>query len=116
MRYICGLCGAPTDNDQSFEVGGRKYEMHHCDKCCEKTRKELDWKSEGETFAEDEIICPYCGHTYDEYDAYRFEEGDNPKTACESCGKKFDLTITVRRTYATQRSVCEMPADWEKED
>lgn len=120
-KYKC-RCGAPTDNDQSFTVpscitGGEpsRYEVHRCDKCDKRFHQELDWESEGETIQEKEIICPYCEHKYDDYDAYAFDEGDHPEVECEICGRKFDLEIREVRTYSTKRSLCEMPENYGEE-
>lgn len=115
--YKCTTCGAPTDNDQSFKLSsGDTLEVHRCDECDKRFHQELDWESEGETFQEDTIICPYCGHEYDNYDAYDFDEGDTSEVECEICGRKFDLEVKVSRTYSTKRSLCEMPDDFGEED
>ena len=119
--YKCDKCGEPTDNDQSFTLTtvhgpGRRYEVHRCDRCDKRFQLEIDWESEGETIREDTLICPYCGHEYDTYDAYDFEEGRTPEVECEICGKKFDLEIETMRLYSTKRSACEMPDDYGEED
>jgi DNA-directed RNA polymerase subunit RPC12/RpoP len=121
-KYKCTKCGAPTDNDQSFEVipiGGKephRVEVHRCDKCDKRFHQELDWESEGETINENELTCPYCGYEYDTYDAYGFREGDTDEVECEACGRKFDLVVETRRVFSTKRSLCEMPDDYGEED
>lgn len=121
-KYKCQECGAPTDNDQSFTVpanitGGEpcRYEVHRCDKCDDRFHRELDWESEGETIREKNVICPYCGYEYDDYDGYTFDEGKTEEVECPACSRKFDLEVEVRRTYSTKRSLCEMPEDYEEE-
>jgi DNA-directed RNA polymerase subunit RPC12/RpoP len=65
---------------------------------------------------EDNVICPYCGYKYDDYDAYCFQEGDTPEVECEACGRKFDLEVETRRVFSTKRSLCEMPDNYGEED
>lgn len=121
-KYICTKCGAPTDNDQSFEVkplcamAPRRIEVHRCDKCDKRFHQELDWESEGETIYEKKLICPYCGYEYDDYDAYGFLEGSTPEVECEECGRKFDLEVETRRVFSTKRSLCEMPENYGEEE
>ncbi len=120
MKYICQMCGKPTDNDQSFDISVAckiyHHEVHRCDECERLLRKELEWGSEGETICEDKIICPYCNFEYEDYDSYSFDEGDNDEVECAECGRKFDLKVKVRRTYSTKRSLCEMPENYGEED
>ncbi len=122
-KFKCTLCGAPTDNDQSFTVpahitGGApaRYEVHRCDKCDKRFNQELAWESEGGTYKEKNVICPYCGYKYDDYDGYQFDEGKTEEEECPECGRKFDVEVEFSRTYSTKRSLCEMPEDWEGED
>ena len=121
-KYKCTTCGAPTDNDQSFTVPAhitgaepKRYEVHRCDKCDRRFNQELDWESEGETFQEDKITCPYCGYECDDYDGYSFEEGKTEEVECPVCDRKFDLEVEVKRTYSTKRSLCEMPENYGEE-
>ena len=114
--YKCTRCGEPTDNDQSFALStGYFLEVHRCDKCDKRLHQQIEWENKGETFREDEIICPYCGYTYESYDAYGFDEGTTPEVECDGCGHKFDLEVEERRTYSTKRSLCEMPDDYGEE-
>lgn len=116
-KYKCNRCGAPTDNDQSFTITSGYYlEVHRCDECDARLNLEIAWESKGETVAEDELVCPYCQASYDDYDAYGFDEGRTTEIECSFCGRKFDLEVEVRRTYSTKRSLCEMPDGWSEED
>lgn len=122
-KYICEICGAHTDNDQSFTVPSyimgeepKTYEVHRCDKCDKELDRQIAWESEGETIEEDNVICPYCGYRYDDYDGYEFDEGKTEEVECPECGKKFDVEVEVKRTYSTKRSLCEMPEDWDGEE
>ena len=117
MKYICKKCGEPTDNDQSFFVKPicnneeHKIEVHRCDKCDKRFHQELDWESDGETYDEKTIICPYCECEYEDCESWDFEDSED-EVECLYCGRKFDLEIKVRRTYSTKRSLCEMPENY----
>lgn len=122
-KFKCELCGAPTDNDQSFIVPAcitrgepQRYEAHRCDKCDKDLDRQIAWESEGETMQEDNVICPYCGYKYDDYDGYEFDEGETEEVECPECGKKFDVEVEEKRTYSTKRSLCEMPDNYGEED
>ena len=113
MEWRCDDCGALTENDQSMTFqDGFVLERHRCDKCHDRWERELAWESKGETINEDEIVCPYCNTSYEDYDAYAFDEGKTAEVECFECGRKFDLEVEVKRTYSTKRSLCEMPDDW----
>lgn len=121
-KYKCDWCGAPTDNDQSFtsmafpDLPSKRYEVHRCDACDKRLDQELEWEAEGETLREDELVCPYCGASYEAEDAWHFDEGKTEEVECMFCGKKFDLEVEVSRTYSTKRSLCEMPDDYGEEE
>lgn len=115
--FKCQTCGCDTTNDQSFTVRtGYVCEVHRCDACDKRWHMELDWECMGETINESNIICPYCGYEYSDYDGWSFEGGDHEEVECECCGKHFDLEVRERRTYSTKRSVCDMPDDWDGEE
>lgn len=51
---------------------------------------------------EDKLTCPHCGmeqygHQLDEISAYCCLE------RCEHCGKEFWYSVSVRRTYSTEK-------------
>ncbi len=120
-KFTC-RCGEPTDNDQSFSFVNTitkelvRVEVHRCDKCDKRLDQELGWESEGETFREDKVICPYCGYEYEDYDGYEFNEGKTEEVECPECGRKFDIEVEIRRTYSTKRSLSEMPENYGAED
>lgn len=115
--FICGECGKPTTN--SYDVkdldGTPLFTVHHCDACEERFRLEIDFQSEGETIEIDTLVCPWCGHEYDDYEACRYD-CDEDEVECEVCGRKFDLEIHTAVRYSTKRSLCEMPEDYGKEE
>lgn len=116
-KYKCQYCGAPTNNDQSVEfASGLRIKVHRCDKCDKRWHQKLNWKCEGEAINENTIICPYCGHEYPEYRSYNFDEGSHEEIECEGCGRKFDLRVKMKRTFSTQRSLCEMPDDYGEDE
>ena len=56
----------------------------------------------GETNVEEKLTCPYCGseqygHEPDEISAYCCLE------QCEHCEKEFWYSVSVRRTYSTEK-------------
>lgn len=106
MSFICARCHNSTDNETV--IGS--VTVHICDACSEQLHKEVTWESEGEQYQEDTVICPFCGHEYEKYDAYEFESDE--EIECELCGKKFDLEVREVRLFTTNRSLCEMPEDW----
>ena len=114
-KFKC-KCGASTDNDQSFSLpDGSLFEVHRCDECDKRFKQEIDWESEGETFREDKVTCPYCGYEYEDYDGYQFDEGKTEEVECLECLRKFDVEVEVRRMYSTKRSLCEMPENYGEE-
>lgn len=116
-KFVCMTCGCATDNDQSFTLrDGFTLEVHRCDACDRRFHLELDWESMGETIQESNIICPYCGYEYSDYDGYWFDGGEHSEVECESCGKHFDLEVRERRSYSTKRSLCDMPEDFDGEE
>lgn len=118
--YKCDICGCDTTNDQSVTLarkyGGYHIEAHRCDACDHRLDLEIDWQAMGETIQETNIICPYCGYEYGDYEGYGFDAGDHDEVECDSCGKHFDLEVVERRTYSTKRSVCDMPEDFNGEE
>lgn len=117
MRFRCNHCGKPTNNDEVFTLSsGYEYHTHTCDECTKRIHLEVNWESIGEHWIEDKIICPYCGCSYDDYEAWSFDEGETEEVECDFCGKKFDLEVEVKRTYTTKRSVCEMPEDFDPDN
>lgn len=112
MKYICSKCGKPTDN---IRDSGDGLVYSWCDDCNNFWSRQYDFQGETETINERSLICPHCGHVYDDYDAYGFDDGESEEVVCEICGKKFDLEVECVRRYSTKRSLCEMPEDYGNE-
>lgn len=60
-----------------------------------------------ETFAEDDIVCPWCGNRYepleiDESGSY-MDEGEYVEV-CGDCGRNFIYQASVSTTFSTRRS------------
>ena len=48
----------------------------------------------------EKIVCPYCGHKFINSFEYSESEEDVP---CQSCDKKFDLSVDVEIYYTTSK-------------
>lgn len=117
--YKCSDCGCETQNEKNiWSVDNTRIVLtvHRCDACQTRFDLELDFQSEGETYDEAALICPWCQLTYDPCDALEFEDGEETEVECQFCGKHFDLAIRTRRTYSTMRSLCDMPDDYGREE
>ena len=111
MKHTCRDCGRETDNEKvikSIVDGKPLFTVHRCDECQAKWDAELEFQSEGEKFREDNLICPWCDFAFEDYDACRYEEGEETEIECPECGRKFDLEVEIQRVYSTKRSLCEM--------
>ena len=108
-------CGEPSVkrvSPNSDENRPTSYDLHFCEKCYEKWRREIAWETQFEC-REDKITCPYCGNHKD----YSWEyEHDDPKMECLDCGKFFMMEVERSVTYKTYRCVEDMPEDWEEDD
>ena len=115
--YVCQRCNKETPNRREFRdgKGALMFVSHICDACSARMDLEYDFQCEGETILETELICPWCGAAYEDYDAWKFDCGED-EVECEFCGKHFDLEIEHRRRYSTKRSLCDMPEDYGKEE
>ncbi len=51
---------------------------------------------------DDEIVCPYCGHT--EKDVWEYS--DEGTTTCDSCNKTFAFDSYATRTFSTRPVPC----------
>lgn len=74
-----------------------------------KTAADIRSGEETSTFAEDDVICPWCGYRYgsDELgyaDWPEFFEDGEHGMFCDECGKPFTLTVNVRYSYDTERA------------
>ena len=115
--YVCSRCHGETPNRSEIRNsdGILIYVTHYCDACSKRLDLEYDFQSENETIQETELICPWCGSSYEDYYAYGFD-CDEDEVECMFCGKHFDLEIETRRRYSTKRSLCDMPEDYGKEE
>lgn len=100
-KIICSECGKETFNCS--------WEGSKCYSCREKERLQklaVDLKAdeEIETSCEDDIICPYCGFSWEpDFEAdYYSSEGDY-KEECPECGEDFTIETNVSITYSTYR-------------
>lgn len=56
-----------------------------------------------ETLCDDEVICPWCGHSHrDLFDMIKYEEGEE-RHECSMCEKPFELSTTIRYRFETRR-------------
>lgn len=113
MKYKCFNCGKPTSNVPKV---GNICNYSICDDCSDRIGREIDYQYETEIVRDKELVCPHCQTSYEDYDAYDFDEGIEKEVECMFCGKKFDLEVECVRLYSTKRSICEMPDDYGKED
>lgn len=105
MKKICERCGKVT-------------EMLPWETMCYTCKREVAREEAAEeirsgettsTFAEDEVICPWCGYRYgvDELgyaDWPEFFEDGEHDIVCDECGKPFTLTVNVSYSYDTERA------------
>ena len=98
--YKCYNCGKDTTNEP-------KHEISLCDNCKDELKAKVEW--ENEQFQEDDIVCPWCGSTFSDYDDKcsvidnPYEATDETKVVCPDCGKHFMLEIVTKLMYTTKR-------------
>lgn len=105
-KYICDDCKKPTNNVHIIPLLTRNLVTHRCDECKEKLSAETEWQNE--QFKEDDIVCPWCGDSFSEYEEMTqmldSPYGDFDGTVeCPSCGKEFELEIETTCTYTTRK-------------
>ena len=105
MKKICERCG-------------KEKEMLPWERLCfrcakeeaiEKTAADIRSGEVTSTFAEDDVICPWCGYTYGAdllgyVDWPEFFEDGEHDMVCDECGKSFTLTVNVSYSYDTVRA------------
>ena len=107
--FQCEDCGCETPNSRECAIGGKSlFTYHLCDRCYEKRLNEALFQEKGRTYGEDELICPWCQFPLADARADVLEEGTTKEYECPFCGRLFNVTVEVRRTYSTCRSLCEM--------
>lgn len=55
---------------------------------------------QGEQYSTDGPICPYCGYTHPLDDGFFYDESLTAYE-CESCDKKFSISVYVRTSWTT---------------
>lgn len=68
--------------------------MNNSQKGCRKM-KEID------SFCTSEIVCPYCGHTFQ--DSWEYEDSDD-ECYCDECNKTFTYERYVQVTYTSYKN------------
>jgi protein-arginine kinase activator protein McsA len=75
--------------------------FYHHETCYRAIQQEFidayEW-DEYKTFAEDEMICPYCGYVGTDSCEYSEDEGVRE---CGRCGKEYDYVREVKVSYST---------------
>lgn len=101
-EYKCKKCGRSiTDYEQHYKNG-------LCFWCYELGQRanqaeSLQNNEETETYAEDCVICPWCGYRIEEDgDCYFINEGEG-EYECPECGKEFCFSTEQTVTYNTWR-------------
>ena len=101
MKYNCKICGK--------EIGeySHTYENDLCYSCQteireQKRAQELQSNEETETYYEDDIVCPWCGYSFEDDDGYFASRGDG-EYDCPECGKEFYFQANIEVTFNTQR-------------
>lgn len=101
MKYTCKICGK--------EIAEYNHTFHDdmCYSCEDRIKKEeqakkLQSNEETETFYENDIVCPWCGHHIEDDEGTFVSEGDGEYT-CDECGKVFKFQADIEVTYSTQR-------------
>jgi DNA-directed RNA polymerase subunit RPC12/RpoP len=98
MIKICPTCG------KERYMSERETE---CIDCCKKKNydfyvREIDDGDEDEIQSDDEIVCPYCGSFFPDYDG-TYSESNCDEIECDECGKTFEVTADITITYTTKR-------------
>ncbi len=105
MKKVCKECG---------EIKEMFSWEDHCSSCrkkiaLEKVQADIEEaKTTGEevdTWSDDYVICPYCGHAHETCLGYEdfpeiYEEGSH-KVECDECGKTFELETSVSYSWET---------------
>ena len=100
-----------VDIKDTCPICGSKAFMFSWEKMCASCKKEehysaiqtqLESNQIEETYAEDDILCPWCGEKCEEdYDAL-YTEG-NHEVECAYCEKTFYVDTEISYSYSTKR-------------
>lgn len=92
----CDMCGYLMTKRWSETIDGKTY----CRDCVPKKRL-IDSGEPTEFDDTDEIVCPYCGHRYE--DSYECGANDEYfEEECENCGREFNVTRIIDISYDTK--------------
>lgn len=92
----CDMCGDFMSKRWSETIDGKPY----CRDCVPKKRL-IDSGEPTEFDDTDEIVCPYCGHRYE--DSYECGGSDEYfEEECEDCGREFYVTRIIDISYGTK--------------
>ena len=92
----CDMCGYLMTKRWSETIDGKTY----CRDCVPKKRL-IDSGEPTEFDDTDEIVCPYCGHRYED----SYECGGNDEyfeEECEDCEREFYVTRIIDISYDTK--------------
>lgn len=92
----CDMCGYLMTKRWSETIDGKTY----CRDCVPKKRL-IDSGEPTEFDDTDEIVCPYCGHRYED----SYECGGNDEyfeEERENCGREFNVTRIIDISYDTK--------------
>lgn len=92
----CDMCGDLMTKRWGETIDGKTY----CCDCVPKKRL-IDSGEPTEFDGIDEIVCPYCGHRYED----SYECGGNDEyfeEECEDCGREFNVTRIIDISYDTK--------------
>ena len=92
----CDMCGDLMTKRWGETIDGKTY----CRDCVPKKRL-IDLGEPTEFDGTDEIVCPYCGHRYED----SYECGGNDEyfeEECEDCGREFYVTRIIDISYDTK--------------
>lgn len=101
MKYVCDLCGKPTDNIHEWDsdVTGKHFEHHICNECDDRIDKMTDWQNE--QFDETDMVCPWCGYRF-ESDENIYDENES-ECECPTCGKTIEFEIDTTIHWTTRK-------------
>ena len=69
-----------------------------------------EYKEEHDTFLENEVTCPYCGHEQNQSadDGYCYEEAGALDYTCEECDRDFIIKPELKWEFSTLCLVSEI--------
>lgn len=57
-------------------------------------------ESEHETFAQDDLVCPFCGWKHDA-ESLNIKKQHDGLVKCSDCGEAFEFEVVVKKVYTT---------------